>query len=153
MTVLSFAEASIKQAIEEVHREFEKIRLAKHRLYNSRLKVGEMLIALRKRVEAGEAGDITWWDWYARKINRSRKDGEKCMRMAQAEDPDEAVEDEREEARQRMQKRRGANVRSKKSDQANTSDLIERAIELVTEMTATQRRRFVAKLKELRLWE
>jgi hypothetical protein len=51
-----------------------------------------MLIALRSRIEAGEEGpDVDWWPWYKAKFpERSRKDAEKCMAVAKAEDPDAA---------------------------------------------------------------
>ena len=41
--------------------------------------------ALRKRIEAGECGDVGWWQWYAANVDRSRKDAEKLMRMAEDE--------------------------------------------------------------------
>ena len=50
-----------------------------------RLAAGQHLLALRKRIEAGECGDVGWWQWYAANVDRSRKDAEKLMRMAEDE--------------------------------------------------------------------
>jgi hypothetical protein len=43
-----------------------------------------MLLELRTRVDA-EGGD--WWKWQIGKFDRSRKDMEKLMRMASADEP------------------------------------------------------------------
>ena len=50
-----------------------------------RLAAGQQLLALRKRIEAGECGDVGWWQWYEANVDRSRKDAEKLMRMAEDE--------------------------------------------------------------------
>jgi hypothetical protein len=94
-----------------------------------RLKVGMKLLELRERVEAGEAGEISWWDWFEQRrvdgpfLLRSRKDAERLMRIARAEDPESALEEDNAKARERMRKQRdGANkadVRSKTEPDAD----------------------------------
>ena len=54
------------------------------------LQAGWRLLELRKRVEAGEAGDVGWWEYFETKFAghiKSRKYAEKLMRWAQANDP------------------------------------------------------------------
>jgi hypothetical protein len=84
------------------------------RLIKNREAAGQKLLELRHRVEAGEAGKIGWWDWYEANIGRSRKDGEKLMRLAAAENPELAFEEERakDRDRKRIARSRGADVRS-----------------------------------------
>ena len=62
-----------------------------------RVEVGMRLLALRKRIEAGEAGKGTqWWPWVRDYIcTRTKRDMEKCMALARAEDPQAAAEMER----------------------------------------------------------
>ena len=121
-------------------------------MHNARITTGRLLLDLRERIDSGEAGaGVKWWDWYRENIVRSRKDGEKCMRLAGADDPDTAAEKDRAVAREGMRRHRGANVSSKKTSQhqdGGADDLVERALQLVEEMTAEQRRRFIATVKE-----
>ena len=83
---------------------------AANEAYHHRLDAGRMLLELRTRIEA-EGGD--WWKWQTGKFDRSRRDMEKLMQMARADDPEAAVEEERAKARERMQRTRSsaANVR------------------------------------------
>jgi hypothetical protein len=41
--------------------------------------------ALRARIEAGECGDVDWWEWFDANVRHSRKDAEKLMRIAEAD--------------------------------------------------------------------
>jgi hypothetical protein len=67
------------------------------RFNKHRLLAGQLLLVLRRRIEAGEAGTVSWWDWYEANFAsfRSRKDAEKIMKMAQAD----RAQQERTEAR------------------------------------------------------
>jgi hypothetical protein len=99
-----------------------------------RVQAGQKLLELRQRIEAGEEGDVAWWDWFeTQDIVRSRKDAEKLMRIASAEDPEAALEDDNAKARERMRKLRdGANVRSK--PEATPQALIDQRIEIQVEL-------------------
>jgi hypothetical protein len=113
--------------------------------HHHRLDAGRMLRSLRCRVEAGGEG---WWKWQKGKFDRSRKDIEKLMRLAGAEDPEAAAEQEQRQARERMQRVSnpdGAKLRSKRN-------LIEQALQLVEEMDDQQRRDFVAQFREKWPW-
>ena len=75
------------------------------------LDAGRMLLELRNRVEA-EGEDR--WVWQKGKFRRSRKDMEKLMRMARADDPEAAFEEEKaSNAAQHRKRCSGAEVRSK----------------------------------------
>jgi hypothetical protein len=82
---------------------------------NHRLQAGQKLLQLRERIKSGEEGNgIEWWSWCETNIERSRKDCERLIRFAKAEDPEAALEEDNAKARERMRKLRdGANVRSK----------------------------------------
>jgi hypothetical protein len=49
------------------------------------LAAGAQLLALRARIEAGECGDVDWWEWFDANVRHSRKDAEKLMRIAEAD--------------------------------------------------------------------
>ena len=36
---------------------------AERRCNKLRLKAGQLLLQLRQRIEAGEEGDVSWWEW------------------------------------------------------------------------------------------
>src|SRR5262249_13144772 len=101
---------------------------AESNLDKKRLAAGQRLLELRARIEAGEAGPISWWTFYEQDLARfrSRKDAEKLMRMAAADKPEAAFGAERVEAKERMQRHRaenaGANVRSIQCDQHGEGD-------------------------------
>jgi hypothetical protein len=82
----------IEQSFADMDRACDHARL-------SRIRVGQMLIELRRRVDNGEAGEgVHWWSWYQEHFTRSRKDAEKIMRMV-AGGPEHAIErHEREKA-------------------------------------------------------
>src|SRR5262245_12143020 len=61
-----------------------------------RLSAGRMLLDLRKLVTA-EGND--WWKWQRGKFDRSRRDIERLIALADSPDPEGAAETEREKAR------------------------------------------------------
>ena len=62
-----------------------------------RLQAGQLLLQLRQRIESGEEGnDLDWWPWCEKHIERSRSDCKRLMEIAAADDPEQALEDERE---------------------------------------------------------
>jgi hypothetical protein len=67
---------------------------------NHRLQAGQKLLQLRERIKSGEEGNgIDWWPWCETNIERSRKDSEKLMKLAAADDPELAFDEERERVR------------------------------------------------------
>ena len=74
--------ATLATAVTAIRRHMYEAQVSMNR---HRLAAGQQLLALRKRIEAGECGDLGWWQWYAANVDRSRKDAEKLMRMAEDE--------------------------------------------------------------------
>ncbi|MGY3496680.1 hypothetical protein [Bradyrhizobium sp. USDA 4502] len=68
-----------------------------------RLAAGQMLVSLRKRVE--DEG-LNWWKWANGRIDRSRRDIEKLMRIAKADDPEAAAEEAAQKNRAHQAKHR-----------------------------------------------
>jgi len=121
---------TLDEAVREIHRQFAEEQSSKKKAYRHRLRAGEMLLALRKRIEAGEAGvNMSWWDWYESKFVRSRRDAEKVMALAQADDPEAALENERAANRERMANKRAAHkaVVCRSNDDASQDREPERA--------------------------
>jgi hypothetical protein len=115
-------QTSISELVVQINMRIYDANGAQIRCNKLRLKAGQLLLQLRKRIEAGEEGDVGWWEWFGNLGNnghpsillRGRKDAERLMRIASAEDPEQALEDDNAKARERMRKLRdGANVRSK----------------------------------------
>ena len=61
-----------------------------------RLEAAKLLHQLRERIEAGEEGDVSWWQWCEYNIERSRKDCEALLRLASAPNAEQALIEERE---------------------------------------------------------
>ena len=83
---------SLDEAVLRIHRKWERVVDAEHRTRTARIECGMELVALRARIEAGEAGAITWWSYYEQKFTRSRADAEKVMAIASAANPQQAHE-------------------------------------------------------------
>ena len=101
---------SIELLVVEIRGLMLDVESAESNLGKKRLVAGQRLLELRHRVEAGEAGDASWWDFYDQHLAqfRTRKDAERLMRMAASDGAEAAFEAERTEARERMQKHRAA---------------------------------------------
>ncbi len=99
---------SLEDTVRAIHAKFAEALSHDKKACNARIMAGQMLLALRKRIEEDEeAGPgVEWWPWYATHFVRSRKDAEKVMRMASAEDPEAAAEEEK--AATRARKPRGS---------------------------------------------
>jgi hypothetical protein len=69
---------------------------------SKRIRIGIALLEAKRRVEAGEGGALSWWDWYKRHFERSREDATRVMKMAAAENPEAAHEAEKAKARDGM---------------------------------------------------
>ncbi len=70
----------------------------------ARIEVGFLLLELKQRIDAGEYGELAvWWEFYEEKFKRSRRDAERLMVIAAADDPKAAYELEKAATRERMQ--------------------------------------------------
>lgn len=88
----------------------------KEKLIASRIETGKTLLQIKARIEAGEQGQVRWWDWYGKQFARSRRDAERVMELASAPDPVAAHEVEKMADRERVRASRDAaaeNVRQK----------------------------------------
>lgn len=73
-----------------------------------RITAGKKLLEAQRRVQAGEAGAITWTDWLRANVQRSMRDVQKCMAIARSDDPCQALAEERAARREVMARRRQA---------------------------------------------
>ena len=90
----------IADVVRQIKTHIHDAATSQRRADKHRLQAGQLLLQLRQRIESGEEGNgIDWWPWCEQHIERSRKDCEKLMRIASAEDPEQALEDERERVR------------------------------------------------------
>jgi hypothetical protein len=70
-----------------------------------------LLIEAKRRVLSGEAGDTTWGAWFYLNIkDRTLRDGQRCMKLAGAPDPDEARAREKERHRNEERGRKTTHV-------------------------------------------
>jgi hypothetical protein len=81
---------SLDEAVLRIHRKWERVVEAEQKANSSRVECGIELLALRARIEDGEAGAISWWNYYEKKFTRSRQDAEKVMAIASAANPEQA---------------------------------------------------------------
>jgi len=114
-----------------------------------RLQAGRMLVALQERIEVHkEAGDnVKWWPWYRSKFGRSRKDAEKIMKQARAENPEAAEvaarkQNNEEHRRSRLGKQSPADVRG------NHESKVEYILQLIEELSDNEREEFLAAIDE-----
>jgi hypothetical protein len=94
---LSEAVAQIKEALAS-----EKI--ARGKAKNHRLQAALMLLALKQRIDRGEAGKRTrWWQWFKSSgLGFARSTAEKLLRIAGSDDPEAAHEAEKTKTAGRM---------------------------------------------------
>ena len=156
--VVKLRDFSVDQMIDEIHKFFATEQEAGKRCDRARINAGQMLLALRQRLVAGEAGEnVNWWKWYKQHFARSRRDAERVMALARTADPDAAAEAERVAVRDQVAEHRRKKTsaaatyvcRDKNSDAdpTETEDPVQAALGLVKQMTAKQRRRFFAALR------
>jgi hypothetical protein len=120
---------------------------AKHQL-----QAGLRLLELRKRIEAGEAGEVSWWDWFDTQFTgyiKSRKYAEKLMKWARADDPEAAREADYEQQRaaKRAKRARDAdgvtgNSKDDEPEEREEYDIVQHALRLVERMNEDQRASF-----------
>jgi hypothetical protein len=97
---------TLDDAMNEFHRLYGEYLDNRRKTESLRVRAGQLLLVMRRRVEAGEAGNVTWWDWFEQHCVRSRKDAERVMRLAKAEDPEAAGLEERTKTREAVAKHR-----------------------------------------------
>lgn len=101
-----------------------------------RIIAGRKLIEARRRVEAGEAGEVSWSAWVKQHVQRSLGDIRKIMALARAPDAAEALKKERARARAGMAKARAknerANVRAPPPADADDGALMRDVADLIT---------------------
>jgi hypothetical protein len=94
---------SLDAAVLRIHQKWQRVVDTQQKAHSARVECGMELLALRARIEAGEAGEVSWWNWYQQKFTRDRRDAERIMAIASAENPQTAHEAEKAATRQRMQ--------------------------------------------------
>ena len=97
---------SLEDHIFKITKLFEGVMNAHGKLVSARVACGKELLALRVRIEGGEAGKVEWWEWYGERFARSRRDAEKVMALAAAEDPEAAHEAAKAVDRERKREER-----------------------------------------------
>ncbi len=70
------------------------------------IEAAKLIREARKRVEAGDAGDITWYSWAPKNINLSISRLRELQRIAEAEDPQKELERGRKKTRERVERHR-----------------------------------------------
>jgi hypothetical protein len=89
-----------------IHKKFDVVVRKQEEFKIARIEAGRLLLELRSRVEAGEDGRVSWWDWYGQKFARSRRDAERVMEIASQEDPEWAYDKMKEKRQQYNQSRK-----------------------------------------------
>jgi hypothetical protein len=80
---------------EKINALFDRAAKADDKAETYRISAGQELAKAKDRVEAGEAGEITWTAWSAGNIRRSEGDIRKVLAIANAADPAKAAAAER----------------------------------------------------------
>jgi hypothetical protein len=95
----------------DINARLEKAEACARKQKGHRLAAGLQLIAARKRVEAGEAGEIGWHDWVRANIKRTLRDVQKVMAVARAPDPEKKLAEERDRVREQVRRHREDAIR------------------------------------------
>jgi hypothetical protein len=95
---------TLAQVVKRIEVSFDKIKSYGEKVDQYRISAGKQLVELKARIEAGEDGEgVKWWSWYAEHFkNRTRRDAQKVMKLASADDPEAAAEEERTKSRDGM---------------------------------------------------
>jgi hypothetical protein len=115
---------------------------------NSRIEAGHLLLHAKERVKSRRETNQSWTQWCKQHIpNRSMRDINRCMKIAAAEDPEEAAEQEREGARGRMRRHRGR--RDEQEDVRPDQDPVKEALNRIWALSHDDLARFD---QEYRRW-
>jgi hypothetical protein len=101
---MSDHQETLAQVVKRIEVSFDKIKTYGEKVDQYHISAGKQLFELQARIEAGEDGEgVKWWSWYAEHFkNRTRRDAQKVMKLARADDPEAAAEEERTKARDGM---------------------------------------------------
>jgi len=105
--VVKFARQPLRVVGHEIASLWGKALFAGIKAQNMRVEVGAQLLVLRERVE--KEAKVDWWTWYKHEgcfDGHTKRDAQKIMALAAAENPTAAVEQERAAARIGMRKQR-----------------------------------------------
>lgn len=138
----------VESVVVEIRAHLYDAKNAEVRRDKFRLQAGQKLLGLRKRVEAGECGKVSWWDWFETQDLGSRSNAEKLMRIAGADDPDAALEAEQQRVKRAVEKHRESAPRYvTRNDDAEEYDPVADALEIIEQMDGEQLARFTAQFK------
>ena len=108
---ISGALITLDTLAEDINARLEKAESCARKVEEHRLAAGLQLIEARKRVEAGEAGQIGWHDWVRANIKRTLRDVQKVMAIARAPDPEKKLVEERDRVREQVRRHREDAIR------------------------------------------
>jgi hypothetical protein len=108
---ISGALITLDTLAEDINARLEKAEAYARKHKEHRLAAGLQLIEARKRVEAGEAGEIGWHDWVRANIKRTLRDVQKIMAVARAPDPEKKLAEERDRVREQVRRHRADAIR------------------------------------------
>lgn len=85
----------------QINRHFASLEDAGPHYDDHRISAGLLLVAARGRIESGK-----WHDWLKANINRSIRDCQRAMALAQAPDPRKELADQRKKNREEVRRYR-----------------------------------------------
>ena len=103
-----------------------------------RIQAGQELIAARAMVEPGN-----WLSWCSANIKRSARDIQRLMKIAGSDDPEAALAEERETAREAMAEHRATNV-----SRMDDGDPVERVFRSFLRLSEDQRAELLSRIEE-----
>jgi hypothetical protein len=161
---------TIDELVLAAHKKWEWIDGVKTKYHSARAELAVTLLELRQRVEAGECGQVTWWEWYGDHFTRSRGDAEKLLAIASADEPLAAYIAAKASDAERSQKYRDQKKLPSDRQRGNSTtqskpkftvvsapdpepdeireELIDQAMDIVKMLTLQERLRFFAKLRK-----
>jgi len=128
---------SLESAAASINRHIDLFSRAEGSWQAHRVRAGFELIAVRKRIDAGE-WEGGWEAWCAEHIHRSYRDIQKMMALARTGDPEAAAAEERAKRRKGMQAHRAAHV----------GRPVEHVFQLFLQLDADQRAEFLALVRK-----
>ena len=126
---MSHADSNIKETIETETLETLAKKIAQYATEADErtIEAAKLIREARKRVEAGEADDITWYSWARKNIKLSMSRLRELQRIAEAEDPQEELKRQRKMTQERVERHRKkkspAPIRNGGASVAETAEL------------------------------
>lgn len=93
---------------EALHAVARRIEAHAHAADQETIEAALLLRDLRRRIEAGEAGDVKWYAWARENIQLGQTRVRELQRIAEAEDPQAEIESLRRRIRERVERHRAA---------------------------------------------